>query len=125
MCFDDANLSGSDFELDDLDDLDAEMLKAMIDSGMINVPQPEEIFELAKEKKFNAANLMKEKNVVAAKAYLVESKRLTKRAQQLQDMLQQIEEMEGYSNKVTDLSALEKMLDGNNNNDGTVKKKKK
>merc|ERR1711862_423078 len=80
ICFDDVNLNGNDFELDDLDDLDAEMLKAMIDSGMMNVPHPEEIFELAKEKKINAANLMKEKNVDAAKAYLAESKRLTKRA---------------------------------------------
>ena len=77
-------------ELEDLDDIDASMLKDMIDAGM-QVPDPVEILKQAEDKKIHAIAFKKQGNLEAAKAALQESKRLQQKGNQLQGMLNQIQ----------------------------------
>lgn len=78
-------------ELDDLDDMDPDMLKDMIEAGM-TVPDVEEIIQQSKQKKTMALNFKKEGNMVAAKSALEESKRFEHKAKQLADLLKNVGE---------------------------------
>lgn len=81
--------SATVLELDDLDDMDAALLKDMMEAGM-QVPSVEEIQESAEERKIAAVAFKKDGNLDAAKAALLESKRLTSKANQLSSLLQVI-----------------------------------
>uniref|UniRef100_A0A6U6FQC5 Uncharacterized protein n=1 Tax=Odontella aurita TaxID=265563 RepID=A0A6U6FQC5_9STRA len=89
--FDESILFGDDevFSLDDLDDMDAEMLKVMIDAG-IKIPTPDEVLDLSQEKKVLALALKQDGNLVGAKSALVESKSLRSHADRLKELLEEI-----------------------------------
>ncbi|GAX27384.1 hypothetical protein FisN_23Hh157 [Fistulifera solaris] len=82
--------SATVLELDDLDDMDAALLKDMMDAGM-QVPSVEEVMQSAEERKVAAVAFKKDGNLEAAKAALLESKRLTGKANQLSTLLRAIE----------------------------------
>jgi hypothetical protein len=84
-----AELFGADnnvLDLDDLDNFDAEMLRDMIDVGMV-VPDPDDVLQEAQEKKSLAVSLHKQGNSAAAKAALAESKKLQSQAERLAEMM--------------------------------------
>jgi hypothetical protein len=82
--------SATVLELDDLDDMDAALLKDMLEAGM-QVPSVEEVMQSAEERKMAAIAFKKDGNLEAAKAALLESKRLTGKANQLSTLLRTIE----------------------------------
>lgn len=96
-------------ELEDLDDMDAAMLRDAQEAGM-EIPQVDSVLRMAQDKKAAAVQLKKAGNLVAAKAALEESKRLQGRASQLADMLHAIEsgacDEDGSSNHVENPEAL-------------------
>uniref|UniRef100_A0A7R9W3V4 Uncharacterized protein n=2 Tax=Pseudictyota dubia TaxID=2749911 RepID=A0A7R9W3V4_9STRA len=95
------------FSLDDLEDMDAEMLKVMVDAG-IEVPTPDEVIEMSKDKKALAVGLKQAGNLVGAKAALVESKRLQSHADRLKELLDEI--AKGGDDDEAGLEDLEKLL---------------
>ena len=98
-------------ELDDLDDLDASMLKDMIESGM-NAPDVNDVLKDAAKKKADAIQFKKNGDLLAAKAALEESKRLESRAKQLAEMLKAIETCKDSEELPLDPeAALEAMLE--------------
>ncbi|GAX21218.1 hypothetical protein FisN_23Lh157 [Fistulifera solaris] len=82
--------SATVLELDDLDDMDATLLKDMIDAGM-QVPSVEEVMQSAEKRKLAAVAFKRDGNLEAAKAALLESKRLIGKANQLSTLLRAIE----------------------------------
>ena len=81
--------SATVLELDDLDDMDAALLKDMMDAGM-QVPSVEDVLQSAEERKMAAVAFKKDGNLEAAKAALLESKRFMSKANQLSSLLQAI-----------------------------------
>lgn len=100
--------SATILELDDLDDMDAALLRDMMEAGM-QVPSVEDVLQSAEDRKTAAVALKKDGNLEAAKAALLESKRLTSKANQLSTLLKAIEN--GVPNESIDPElALENML---------------
>lgn len=96
-------------DLDDLDNFDAEMLRDMIDAGMV-VPDPDDVLKEAQEKKALAVSLHKQGNSAAAKAALAESKKLQSQAEQLAEMLAEADVRDGETGE--DMTALMALLEG-------------
>lgn len=111
VMFDESIIFGDEegFSLDDLDDIDAEMLQIMIDSG-IDVPTADDIVDMSKEKKALAVGLKQDGNLVGAKAALVESKRLQSRAERLRDLLEEIAKGGDTNDDEAGIEDLEKLL---------------
>ena len=113
--------TGGALDLDELDDLDSEMLREMMDAGM-EVPDPDEVLNLAREKKALAVALKKDNNIAGAKAALAESKCLQSRGENLQKMLAEITAArDGSEGNVGDaagnLEALEAILNSEDGGD--------
>ena len=96
-------------DLDDLDHFDAEMLRDMIDAGMV-VPDPDDVLKEAQEKKALAVSLHKQGNSTAAKAALAESKKLQSQAERLAEMMAESNAGDGESGE--DMAALMELLEG-------------
>ena len=96
-------------DLHDLDNFDAEMLRDMIDAGMV-VPDPDDVLKEAQEKKALAVSLHKQGNSTAAKAALAESKKLQSQAERLAEMLAEADAGDGESGE--DMAALMALLEG-------------
>ena len=110
-------------ELDDLDDLDAAMLRDMMESGM-EIPNVDEVLKSAQDKKAMAIEFKKQGNIVAAKGALEESKRLEGKARQLSDMLRAIENGTSDENQNMDPEAMfQAMMQASNENGAAPKKK--
>ena len=95
-------------DLDDLDHFDAELLREMMDAGMI-VPDPDDAMKEAQEKKSLAVTLHKQGNSEAAKAALAESKKLQSQAERLAEMMA---EADAGGEGGDDMAALMAMLEG-------------